>query len=770
MKYFLALLSILACTGLSALEFRDADIVVAPGAPVSVQFAANELSYHLQKLTGGAFPVRNEPSSDRVVIRLGDTAESRGAGADLNTLKYDGFYLGAIGQEVLISGVDSRENNSSQPFPLLFSTQQKGSLYGVYEFLEQQGIRWPAPGKQFEFIPTQKVVHIAEGLKKHEPVFPDREAFPNWKLASSYPDAKEYSDNDDDFYIWMMRLRLRGRSIYPGSHAQYYMDFPRIWWNEHPERFQWKNGRRIKDFLCWTDPAVEEAWYRCADAYFSGKKPNAAGFPHLKHWPGQQYPDQFCIEPADNQAANDGRCDCERCQAFRKKYPSKYGDDTELMWHVISNIAQRIRIAHPGKLIVTLAYPPKAGFPETVHLPDNVRVVVCPIGAGELPLPERFNPEHELLQKWSQALGPDNIVLRTYQIESFGRKVPGIPDIYPQLQLEYLQRIRGLCAGVNNEIVCSTFTARNADVYLMSRFLWNPERNAEQEFAEFFRTLYGPAADTVQQIFARFDANYRRYVQLGKRGVIEKVGVAAEGGKLRRVLWTKVYTDDEISTLDRLAADAFRAVAGQDEYTRRVNLLNTHILGLMKAERNEAILPPELPEVHLENAKWSSERILHSADRAGMPTVATTFKLKATNNMLHITVKCVEPEPDNSICSDRPSGDPELWRDDDIELFVFSAGTLRQIIVNSKGAFSCLEESARAKVWGNAPDVTVISENTQTGRRVDISLTLPEKFFRLNLTRYRKVQGAPEELSTWSPAAKRGNWRNPDIWGRIFVP
>ncbi len=45
------------CTVLPALDFQDADIVVAPGSPVTVRYAADELAAHLRKMTGGEFRI-----------------------------------------------------------------------------------------------------------------------------------------------------------------------------------------------------------------------------------------------------------------------------------------------------------------------------------------------------------------------------------------------------------------------------------------------------------------------------------------------------------------------------------------------------------------------------------------------------------------------------------------------------------------------------------------------------------------------------------------
>ena len=62
MKLLSAIVLLGCCTVLPALDFQDADIVVASGSPVTVRYAAEELAAHLRKLTGGE-PTRSGTGS-----------------------------------------------------------------------------------------------------------------------------------------------------------------------------------------------------------------------------------------------------------------------------------------------------------------------------------------------------------------------------------------------------------------------------------------------------------------------------------------------------------------------------------------------------------------------------------------------------------------------------------------------------------------------------------------------------------------------------------
>ena len=54
----------LAASGVSALEFSDADIVIPQNASDYMKFAAGELSHHLKKITGGNFRITEDGIKD----------------------------------------------------------------------------------------------------------------------------------------------------------------------------------------------------------------------------------------------------------------------------------------------------------------------------------------------------------------------------------------------------------------------------------------------------------------------------------------------------------------------------------------------------------------------------------------------------------------------------------------------------------------------------------------------------------------------------------
>ena len=66
-----------------------AAVVVPAGAPVPVQFAAHELTTHLEQMTAAKFPIVAERPAQGNAIILGENEYSRAAGIDASKLKRD---------------------------------------------------------------------------------------------------------------------------------------------------------------------------------------------------------------------------------------------------------------------------------------------------------------------------------------------------------------------------------------------------------------------------------------------------------------------------------------------------------------------------------------------------------------------------------------------------------------------------------------------------------------------------------------------------------
>jgi hypothetical protein len=493
------------------------------------------------------------------------------------------------------------------------------------------------------------------------------------------------------------------------------------------------------------------------------------------------------IDPMDHSVGCDGRCRCQRCNEFREKYPCT--DDSELVWKVIAEVAESIKAKHPGKFISTLVYPPKMELPKYVKIPDNVRVRICIQGPLNIPTPNRMKPELDLVKLWSNTLGGNKPPLWTYQCEAaFMRKLPGMPETYPHQTAEFLKMFRNDMSGMFFEQHALSQTYRNLDMYIAARMMWNPDRDIEQELTDYFKAYYGPAAEPAQKLFKRFEDNWVKYWKLAMpdKPKSETIGVASPAKELQKLVWTKVYNQDEMRSIDTMVAAIEKAASVDPVYAKRAGLLRPWIFNIMKAERAEVMdkaeaqqkIIAQVPVVKAEPtaSDWASAPVcqLGSASRLKPRLeIGGQFQLLRFGDTLFLRAELKEPKLADSLTKkDRKPGDSNIWQDNDMEIFLYSVGKkdLWQIIVNDQGNWASQKINAGKSEWPPLEKFQVKVQPSADGWVAEAAIPLGQLGsgeLRFNLTRNRQIKDQPNELSTWSPLAKVGNWHDPENYGTL---
>ncbi len=769
-----------------------AGIVIPENAKPVVKFAAEELKNFLEKMTGGSFPVGTN-AANTVNFYLGF--------GNADHFQTDEYAISIKDDRIDIYGRDTSDKLNL--FNLFHDNPDKGTLHGVYGFLDLLGIRWPAPGEKNAFIPKKPTLKLAERKIRKKPFFQNRQIAGEWNFMQIFPDAKEYIDNMNDLYRWGIRNGASTRNMVPGCHSERSLRFYENGeWLAHPERWQLKkDGTRCREYSCWTDPGTKAIWLRAVDAYFSGKTPAEAGF-KLKAYLHSQWPmpfispDEFMIDPMDHGSGNDGRCYCARCEEFRKKYPCE--DDTEILWKFISEIALHVQKKYPGRYISTLVYPPKKLMPKYFRVPANIRVRICLSGPKEVNFPNRLSNDLKLLKSWSDLLGKNNVPLWCYQCASFARTLPGVPDTYPHLTAEYIRKIKPLAAGMFLENHALTHTFRNMDVYIFMRLMWDPSRNVDEELAGYFKAYYGPAAKEAQAFFLRLERNWNALAKLTQKDVADAAddgtgGMWKNKELLQKMVWGQVYTLDEMKKLESMLSAVESAAASDPSSLRRAKLLRKYLFDVMKAERREVMEKEDLRKnLRLEAATVSSDDFptenewnrakpfsLISAVRMNPELKAGgIFRLLASKKTLFIRI--VLQEPDLYLSATNPAhenGNPELWKDNNVELFFYAVKTKRfwQIIVNDHGQWSSQTRARVLARWEPMRGLRVKTSRESASWSAEIAIPLSELKaddgeLRFNLCRERNIKGRKTEFSTWSPLAMLGNWHQHDNYGTLRLP
>lgn len=766
----------------------EAVIVISPRSVPTVRFAAKELARYLEKMTGAKFAIVNNIPAGKNLICLGMK--------DGSSFADDEFVISSKGNRIDIYGRDGKQRVDY--FNLFYDNPDKGTLRGVYNFLDMLGVRWVAPGDRFDYVPEKKTVVFPHKHIRFKPHFADRQIADVWSFLSRYPDSKEYVSSVKEVFLWGVRNNASTRRMVLGCHSERVL---KLWtnpeWLRHPDAHQlMKNGRRNPRYSCWSSPYTRELWFKAADGYFSGKSPRECGFDlrgfGASKWPVPFVnPDEFMIDPMDHGQGNDGRCYCKRCQAFRKKYPCV--DDSELIWNALAEIAVKINKKHPGKYISTLVYPPKTQLPKYSKVPRNVRVRICLDGAKAVNFPNRYAQDLKRLANWGKLLGAKNIPLWTYQCVTHGRFLPGVPEFYPTLTAQFIRDIMPHSAGISCENHNLTHTYRNLDVYIFMRMMWNPERDVKKEIDEYCRIFFGPAAAPARKLIAAFEENWNKLDTLIRNDDLsqERIGLSPDNKEeLQKIVWSRVYTREEVQRLKNLLAEMKTLASGNKEYSRRVAMMKKYLLDILESERRELMEKDDMrKEISVSarpvksrsfpgNALWkkapsyplvSADRLVKNLDAQG------SFKVLYNSKYLFIRAEIKDAEIAASrTVKTRHSGDEELWRDNCVELFLFSVKSSKfwQIVVNDNNAWTSFAKGRVLVRQRQMPGAKITSRRGKGGYTVDFMLPLSELAvnggeLRFNLCFERNVGKKKTQYATYSSISMLGNWHDFETYATL---
>src|SRR5271157_1655900 len=133
-------------------------IVVAADASPSERHGAEELQKFLEEMSGARLPITAEPQPRMVLVGASPSLEKLKLKIPLADLGAEGFALKTAGPHIVIAG-----------------GRLRGSMYGVYTFLEKMGCRWFTP--QVSRIPRARTLVVPPLDEIQKPAFEYREPF-----------------------------------------------------------------------------------------------------------------------------------------------------------------------------------------------------------------------------------------------------------------------------------------------------------------------------------------------------------------------------------------------------------------------------------------------------------------------------------------------------------------------------------------------------------------------------------------------------------------
>lgn len=428
--------------------------IVMPDRPTpSEERAARDLQAHLERITGRALPLvglSGAQGQSYLVVGRSPLVEALGVTVDYDSLGLEGIRIKTAGDHLILTG------------------NQRGVLYAVYAFLEDQlGCRWFTP--DCATWPTSGQIDLGDLDITYIPPLEYR--------ATDYPNSRP-----PEFAV---RNRLNGAQVQAdaswGGHITY-QGFvhtfnallpPEEYFAEHPEYYSEIGGVRVGDRsqLCLTNPEV----LRLVTAA-------------VRRWI-EQAPQASIISVSQNDWHN--YCTCANCTALAEHEGSQSGP----LIHFVNAIAEDVAKDYPNIIIDTLAYQYTRKPPRHVKPHPNVAVRLCSIEC-EFNRPLDSSPTNasfvDDIRGWNAICDRlhiwDYVINYAHCIMPF----PNLKVLQPNIRFFIANGVTGVYEEAN-------YFSKGGELaelrtYLMAKLLWNPDYDVEQGMDEFLRAYYGPAA------------------------------------------------------------------------------------------------------------------------------------------------------------------------------------------------------------------------------------------------------------------------------------
>lgn len=535
-----------SCLGLEWPLQKDVVEICLPASPSpSEAFAAGELQSYLQKMSGVEIPVRHgEATPGRKSILVGRHPANEELWKDLDDPDFHRVEAG--GDRVRIVGgfkpPVTAENGDVYPYDW-------GVVYGVYQVLEEQGIRWLRPGPQGEEVPKSPVLRVADGRRDFRPAFKLRwgvALFASAHLRSATPEETEMA------VLWALRNRcnvLHGNNpayggslkIGGGGHA-YNSLVPRSLFRTKPEFFPLIDGKRTpKGQICHSNPELQE--------YFAN-----AVIERAKRAPQWL---MTSIDPNDG----GGWCECDGCRAMDDpNLPSGRGSGLSMSPRLAkfnNIIAAKVAKELPGLRLYCLAYSQYTEAPTQVdRLAENLVIGVAPFAGAFSDYSRPLRDPNSLPNRrfLSSMEGFSRLGVTMYAREYLSYYLwPGPLPILWTMQDRFQEYRKYGFLGVYSE-THPCWGPQGMVLYFYLRLLWNPDLDLKAAMVDYCEKAYGPAGEAMLRYHQKLEARSKNGPYFGS------------GGSQAINLFTREF-------LDSLAADVAEArqkVAGVQPYEWRV--------------------------------------------------------------------------------------------------------------------------------------------------------------------------------------------------------
>ena len=758
-----------------------AEVVIAPDAPKTVRFAADEMTNLLAQTFGRTVPIMNAPTEGRTSVVLGDNAWSHAAGIDVAGIARDGFVIRTAANRVYIAG---RDDDRADPRIVLTCGGwgsilfERATMFGVYEFLERfAGARFYFPGELGTIIPRKDALEVACDLSV-KPDFTSR-FLQMWHGDYFEPDPKNRQKTLDYF-----RLRFETMRV-PACHGSRSFMLQRRFGKTHPEYFcLLPNGQRdvfedrVFDSvqpgqLCWTSDVVDEM-LKDALSYLRGEPASVRGVFREGLNSGEFGWNQNCaygkyvdIMPQDGMIP----CGCARCRkviaACRAKGKT---EETDLIWGVVSNFAARITAEGLDGSVSMMAYNGYKDVPD-FGLPPNVEVMLAIFGQWSKAGSKARAAAVDIAKAWSEKLGHP-IRMWNYPCKLLGLdvKAKDVPQNCPRAWVNFYKELAPYVNGAFAESETDRWFYNYLNYYVFSKVCWNNDIDVDALLEEHYRLMFGPAAKDMAEIYETLERCWMD-------GVVGKTVETPMGPVVKRPsdaqMWEEVYSPVKIARMDACIRAALAKVESDSLERRRIELVDREFLGgLHRRQDDYAKFAAGLKALRLELAVGEEKSVslvpfsedMHTEGARGRKTVRTDVAVRRTADALVVKFFCEEPLMEKGVAQAHEPDYPDLWQENIVEVIIDPLGdftSYMQFFVNSEGSVADQHVSRihmPTEKFGWNSGFTAKVEKQETSWTAELTIPLKAfpclpKSFAVEFARERNVTGAADTYSLyhWSP-------------------
>ncbi len=434
---------------------KPTSIVLLPTEPNEFEtLAALELTTHLELISGAKLETTNVGRDElsRIIksslkrgtipILIGRTTPSRLEERVREKSRDDGaFALQVLADRIHIAGIGN------------------GTVIGVYELLEQIGVRWFMPGELGTVIPSAETIEVSKQETLQAPSFSGRYFQMNGAPAD-----------------WLRRVRCGGVPQFPSAHGL--PGLSRRLFNEHPEYFALLDDQRSPRQHCLSNPdvlkvVVSEIEKRVA------KNPN-----------------QRVIGLGPNDGG--GFCQCDGCRKLDggdfDPFSGELSVTDRYIWF-FNRILDQLHDDHPELKLGFYIYHNYMRPPVKERPHPNITGALAPIalcrahGPGN-PLCHEKQYYERLARDWGKLM--PELWERGYWSNL---ACPGFPFIITERLRNQIPV--GKAAGVTGWRVetFANYGPQLPSFYIAAKLMWNTEADVDELMRDFADKFFGPAAE-----------------------------------------------------------------------------------------------------------------------------------------------------------------------------------------------------------------------------------------------------------------------------------